>query len=253
MSEQNIFDGTPPATPPVETVTPTVEPENALLTKLKQIKNDQGQPKYDSLEKALDALAASQEFIPQVKSEKEKLEAELAELRAKQSSMESVESIVEKLLQSKKPPEVPATTQEPKGLDKDSVAAIVREQQELLVKEQQAKANSDKVTKILTEKFGERTKEEVAKKAVELGMSPARLGQLATEAPDAVLRLFNTEQKAPVAPSLSDVNTSNFLKAPPKDLEKPRKSLLSGATSKEQAAFMKQVKERVYAKHGVTI
>lgn len=250
----DIFDGgTPPATPPVEPTPPVEKPEdNPLLTKLMEIKNEKGEPKYDSLEKAIEALSASQSYIPTLKTELEAKEAELAELKAKQESSESVEQIVEKLLQKNQTPAEPITTGEPKGLDEESVAAIVRKEQERLAKQAEVDANASKVTKILTEKYGDKTKEEVAKKAVELGMTVEKLGELAMEAPDAVLRLFTIGDIKSPAPSSSDVNTFSFLKAPDTELEKPSKSLLSGASSKDQAAYMKQIKDEVYKKHGVT-
>ena len=112
MTDTTLFGGEQPAgQPPVGEPTPLKVEPNQLLTKLMEIKNENGQPKYDTLEKALDALAHAQQFIPKVKTEKDELAAKVAELEAKLAASGNVEDIVSKLLQKKEEPLAPKNNQ----------------------------------------------------------------------------------------------------------------------------------------------
>ena len=75
--------------------------------------------------------------------------------------------------------------------------------------------------------------------------------ELSQESPQAVLSLFGTAQ--PKQGASVTLGSQSFPASPPQDdLVLPKKSLLSGATSKDQAAFMAQIKERVYKRNGIT-
>ena len=54
--------------------------DNSFADLLGSIKNERGEPKYKDVQTALDALKHSQDFIPQLKIEKEQLEIKLANL-----------------------------------------------------------------------------------------------------------------------------------------------------------------------------
>ena len=246
MSDNPFSSETPPAeTPPAEITIDT------LTTKLADIKNEEGGVKYSDLSKALDALKESQSYIPNLKKEKEALEKELAEVKANSEKQESVEEVVQRLLEKQtKKTEEPAHQQEIKTLGEDDVAAIVSKTLTDAKTQEQLKVNEDTVAKALNEKFGEKSKEVVAAKAKELGMTPERIGELAAENPNIVLSLFSTSTKL-TTPSESTVNTSQFQGRPQQELQKPEKSLLSGATANEQKAFMQEIKKRVYERHGV--
>ena len=253
MSEENIFDGNAPADP-LAADTTKQDALAPLLTKVMEIKNEAGEPKYDSLEKAIDALAASQDYIPKVKGEAEAAAAKVAALQAQLEATGSVEDIVNKLLESKLEPKEPVQHQEQaKGLNEDDVAKLVRQENERLAAKAKADANAQLVTTKLTEKYGEKAKEEIAKKASELGYTPQRLGELATENPKMVLGLFDLTGDKPLTPTpiQGDTSTSGFQQSQKTPLEKPAKSLLSGATSSEQKAYMQKIKEEVYEKLGV--
>jgi hypothetical protein len=221
-----------------------------LATKLAEIKNEKGEVKYGSLEVALEALKESQNYIPTLKSEKEKLEAELSTLKAKAEKSENVEEVVARLLEKSKPQE--PTHQQEKGIDENDVAAIVERKLDETKQEEVFRLNEEMVTKALNEKFGEKAKEEIAKKAAELGTTPKQLGAIATENPKMVISLFNNEPAKQVTPPTnSDVNTQFFQKAPEEKLKAPEKSVLSGASSDEQKAHMLDIKKAVYEKFNV--
>ncbi|UCW44315.1 hypothetical protein, partial [Pseudomonas phage PPAY] len=66
-----------------------------------------------------------------------------------------------------------------------------------------------------------------------------------------VLALFNASTNSVKLNTATSLNTQ--LNAPERQpLQRPEKSLLKGATSKEQAEFMRRIREEVYAQHGIT-
>ena len=68
-----------------------------------------------------------------------------------------------------------------------------------------------------------------------------------------VLALFNVQASQGAKPTTGSVSIPSSYKPPREELKRPEKSLLSGATSKDQAEFMRKIKEDVYAKYGVTL
>ncbi len=226
----------------------------ALATKLSSIQNADGKQKYDSVEKALDALNESQNYIPTLKTELDAANAKLAEAQAKIAATGEVEAIVKSLLPDQEQPKPADTKPETKGLDEQGVADIVAQKLAEQSKQSQATANENKVVNFMTEKFGEKAKEELAKKAVELNSTPEQLGQLAITSPDMVISLFTQGAQIDTpTPSYSPINTSGFQQAPDVGLQPPEKSLLSGATMAEQTAYMQKVKEHVYKKYDVQV
>ena len=70
----NVFQGS------TQNQTPT-QGDDALTTKLAAIVNEEGKQKYADVNTALDALKASQEFIPSLKNQVTEQEKEIATLR----------------------------------------------------------------------------------------------------------------------------------------------------------------------------
>lgn len=226
--------------------------DQAYADLLKQIKNEQGQQKYDSLPKALEGLVNAQQYIPQLKTELQQKEAELVELRAKMAQQASIEEVVSRLAAKPNQTEVVERPSTPSGLDEKAVMdAIERRLQE---REQTAKyeTNTQQVQSALVAKYGDKTSEVVAARAKALGVTAQELGKLASQNPAMVLELFNTSAPKGSNPTTSSLNTSGFQSAPQGELQRPAKSLLSGATSKQQAEFMREIKARVYARNGIT-
>lgn len=237
-----------PVTP--EASNPASAPDASYADLLASIKNEQGQPKYDSLPKALEGLANAQQYIPQLKQQLQEKEAALAELQAKLQQTQSVEEIIERLQNQNQPPAA-ETPSQASGLDQQAVTELVRN---LLVQEKvqmTAEQNKAQVNNTLLQKFGEKAPEVMAAKAKELGTTPKELGELASRNPAMVLALFNTSTPSVKLNTATSYNTQ--LNAPERQpLQRPEKSLLKGATSKEQAEFMRRIREEVYAQHGIT-
>lgn len=249
MPDQNsVFDDQTPATKPQEPVQQQAAP-NPYEDLLKDIKNEQGQPKYATLADALNALKHSQEYIPQVKSQLTQKEQELADLRAKLEQQASLEEVVSRLTKPSQP--------EPKddhpsgsGLDESAVMKLVQQQLERNQQTLSAQANQQQVENALKAKYGDKTADVVRQRAAELGLTPQALGELSSKSPQAVLALFNTQGPQGPKPTTSSVNTSGFTQQQP-TLERPTKSLLTGASTKDQAAYMAKIREDVHRKNGI--
>lgn len=250
MADQpNVFgEGT---TPPNSQTPPAAAPapNDAFATMLSAIKNEQGVQKYDSIEKALEALKHSQEYIPSLKTELDKKEQELSELRANKERYENLESIVQRLTarNAEVEDEPPAT----KGLDEQAVSELVKRTLAETEMTRKATENLNSVQKALVEKFKDKASDIVKQKAAELGVSTKELEELAKKSPTLTLQLFNT--KAGESPSATSSSFSSTLTPPaPAPIQPPEKSLLAGASSKEVGDYFSKLKNEVYRKHGIT-
>lgn len=248
MTDQSVFDSTAtPVTPPADQ---SAQP-NAYEDLLKTIVNEQGQPKYANLSEALKALQHAQSYIPEVKSQLTAREQEVLRLQAELEQRQSIEDVVSRLAKPNQPNEQdhrPAAS----GLDESAVMKLVQQQLERNQQLSAAQANQAQVEQALKAKFGDKTKEVVQQRAAELGLTPQALGELSSKSPQAVLALFNTQGGHSPQPTRSSVNipATNTPASPP--LERPTKSLLTGASTKEQMEFMAKIRQKVYDENGIS-
>lgn len=242
----SVFD---PNTDPTK-VAASVSPD-PIADKLKALVNKDGKPKYDNADKAIDALIHSQAHIERLEAEAADRNRELEETRIKAAQAEALEAVIERL----KPNTTPDRQQTPpsSGLSEE---ATIKELERIIEKREATKiaqANFDSVNAQLLAKFGspEAAKLAVANKATELGLTTQELGALSSKSPRAVLAYFGETPRTvqPTTPTsstpLNPVNTDEPLKP-------PTKSLLLGSTSKEQKAYMAEIKKEVYKRHGIT-
>ncbi len=103
----------------------------------------------------------------------------------------------------------------------------------------------------LIAKFGEKAGEVVNEKAKALNTTPQQLEQMAATNPDMVLALFNTGTNTSVKPSTGSINIQPSNQGEPEPLQPPEKSLLAGATGKDQKDYMLKIKEEIHRKYGV--
>lgn len=261
MSDQtDVFSNTPAVTTADQNQQVVQQPQgqvqdpNAELAHLlSAIKNEQGQQKYDNLPKALEGLANAQQFIPQLKTELQQKEQELATLRAELEKRASVEDVISRLTaQQQQALPVEGTPPVTSGLDEQAVVALVLKQLEQVKQVDVAKQNAAQVQQALKQQYGDGATEMVKQKAAELGTTPQELGQLASRNPAMVLALFNASKTNSLKPTTGSVTIPNMYQPHVPEVPKPTKSLLAGATAKEQMEHMLAVKRAVYAKHGIT-
>ena len=229
--------------------TPAQQPPqtSAFTDQLSMIKNESGEQKYDNVPKALDALAHSQSYIPQLKSEVDAQTAEIARLNEELSKRAAVEDVVGQLTAQQAQPE---TTPQVSGLNEQDVLNLVQNFSAQQSAQSQATGNEKQVSDALFSKFGDKTQEVVSTKAAELGMTVEALKALSQTSPQAALQLF--QASAAATPRASSGSYNIAPSAPQVEgLQPPEKSLLRGASTKEQIAYLQQVRESVYKKHNV--
>jgi len=244
MADQLFNDDnpvTPQATP--EQTTPVSTPNTLFADQLASIKNDSGEQKYDTPEKALEALQHSQQYIPELKAQAATQAQEISDLKAKLEATRTVEEIISQ--------QTPPTSNEPTSpaLGQEDVQRMVTEALTQRSAADTQSANSSQVSKALTEKFGDNAQAEITKIAASLNMKPSELGALAKSNPSMVLALFG-ETTGSVSTTTNSYNLSPTTTV--EELKAPDKSMLRGATSKDITSFMQQIQADVYRKNGIT-
>lgn len=236
---------------------PTKAPSSSndvLADRLRAIVNEKGEQKYDTIEKALEGLANAQGYIPQLKTELQKKEEELVRMKAELESRGSIDDVVSRLTASKNQDDsrAEATPADVKGLDEKSAMELFERMLAQKKSSEQVQGNRQRVNEELVKSYGDKAAEVIAEKAKQLGVSPEKLGDLAGENPNLVLALFNAATKSGVNPTTSSANLSQRYQPQDTGLEKPSKSLLAGASTKDQIEYLRKVRESVYKKHGIT-
>ena len=184
---------------------PSVAQADPFADKLKTITNEQGQPKYDSTDKALEALDASQQFIETLKKEKQAQSDELAQARAEIAKLGSIESFVEKLNPTMKTEEPQATT-EVSGLSEEAVNKLLQAQLNQRDEQSQQDSNLAKVIKGLTNEHGDKASEFIRQRAKELDTTPEKLKQLAKSDPALVMQALASDKSSSPSSSQSSFN-----------------------------------------------
>jgi len=251
MTDQsNVFssqqDSTVPATPEASVVQP--QSGDVFSNQLKEIKAEDGRQKYDSVDKALTALAHSQTLIPTLQQQVAALELEKTQLREELAKSKGVQELVDSLTQHQQQGQEGNPSETHFG--EAEVAKLLEATLSKREQDQVKVSNEKSVQDALVSVYGTKALDVVKAKAAELGTTPEALGALAATSPKMVLALFNTKSTSP------SVNTSSFNLGfnPQQDtsLARPEKGLLSGASSKEQGDFMAKVKAEVYKKLNIT-
>jgi multidrug efflux pump subunit AcrB len=248
MTDQSIF--TEQVSDPNKTIPQT---NDLFADQLAAIKNGSGQQKYATTEEALKALAHAQGYIPELKTEIQAQGEIIAKLKEELDKKASLEQLMERIAQPQATQNTVGTPPQANVLDPQEVINLVNQ---TLASQNQAasqKANKDKVEQTLVSKFGDKTIEVIQAKAKELGLTPQKIGELASISPQAALALFNESTSSTLGVTTGSVTIPGFKQSEHKPLEKPAKSLLAGASSKEQAAYMAQIREEVYRKHNIEI
>src|SRR5690606_29577106 len=177
--------------------------DDQLVTLLAEIKNERGEQKYKTVQDAIVALKHAQEFIPQLKSEKDASAQQLEEMRQKLAEMESLKETVQKLTQKQPEPQP-----KEEGLDDEKVQQLIDQRLTQRQQEQLFEHNISQVAKALSEKFGKDKAEEMFYgKAQELGLSKEDINGLAAKSPQAVLQMFGVTAGAYKQPNFSPSGT----------------------------------------------
>jgi len=232
--------------------TPAQQPsqESAFTDQLSMIKNENGEQKYNDIPKALDALAHSQSYIPQLKSEVDAQAAEIARLNEELSKRAAVEDVVDKLTAQQAQPE---STPQVSGMNEQEVLNLVQDFSAQQQQQSVAVNNEKQVSDALFTQYGEKTQEVVSSKAAELGMTVEALQSLSQTSPQAALQLFGSSVQPQTKATTGSINISAQPQETNFDVPAPEKSLLRGASTNDQIDYLRQLRNSVYQKHNVTI
>lgn len=226
---------------------------NVFADKLMQIKKEDGSPKYDTIEKALDALAASQEHINTLETEAKSRQQELENARKGGERNKELEELILRMNNNgiDQPGKIDDGDHIKVGLSKEDAAALVKQ---ILNDEKQlttAGQNINRVQEKLLARYGDKASDMIDAKAKELNVSKQQLKELSASSPNMVLALFG-ENNTNANGNTTSYNLGSRPPAP-EPLKRPEKSLISGlgATDKNRTELMAKIKAQVYAKHGV--
>lgn len=255
MSNANIFSENNPSPAGGNATPPNDNSNQGFADLLGSIKNDRGEPKYKDVKTALEALKHSQEYIPNLKSEKEKADAEMAALKAEVDRLKNIEEVVNRLSeQNEHNKSTPAPV-----LSEDLVANLVN--QTLTQREQAAQkaANVKTVVSTLQASLGAEADKAFYTKAQELGMTAEQINNLAAQSPTAVLKLFglegNKNQTPPTNSTNTSVNTAGFKPSEQSYIGANQKPANVGATTgelREEFSSAKKMVEELHSK-GLTM
>lgn len=253
MSTQTVFESDDQSDKKEE-LPVTEQSVDAFADQLASILNDNGEPKYKDVQTALNALKASQEFIPSLKQEKDSLEQEVANLREELSKRSAIQDVVNSLKQKPAqeekqtvdtPTQTALTQEQIQEMLEQYVPQIMQQRQEQSV----AQKNVLTVDQKLKEFYGEGVENAVKTKAESLGLSIQDLEALSAKSPASVLELLGVKEAKAQSKSFS---SSVHIPLNPKvdDNLKPTKSMMLGATGREQTDYIRRLKEDVMKRNG---
>jgi len=181
------------------------DPLNDLLG---QIKNERGEPKYKSVQDALNGLLHAQNHIQTLLTEKRQVDEELNTLRPVAVKVSELEKVVERLTQPSQSQTVTPTAQQ--GFTEEQVAKLVEQTMTRNQQQTVAKANLESVVNSVKKHFGDKAEEVFYAKAAELGMNQAEINALAARTPAATLKLLGITAVTSASPNVqtSSINTS---------------------------------------------
>lgn len=227
-----------------ETKQESPEPQvNPLEDLLGSIKRDDGSQVYSSVEDALKAIPHARQHINTIQSENKELNEQVAAMKEELAKLKGANEVVDRLAQKQEQESQPAPS-----LDEEYLAQFVKQTLSATEQEKIMQENGSKVSQALTEKYGEKAKEEFERVAQETGLSSADLSNLARKSPQAVLKLFG-EGGSKVTPSTSSINTEALPQSSAPNTPPPFSNV--GSSAKEASEHMKWHIEEIYKKHGI--
>lgn len=164
-----------------------------------------------SQEEVLNKLAHGDQFIDQLKTERETDRTAIEELKKRMDSSEGVKEVMDAMRQ----PKEPEATQKPQASTEEALiqrAIEAMEQRTTSAKAAEvSESNWKNVTEKLSSTYGETVNAKVAEVAAQHGMSAEQAKQLAQTSPSAFLALFPAVKSvAPTAADKAAVNTQAF-------------------------------------------
>ena len=225
---------------------PSKGTSNPFEDKLKVIVGAEGNPKYEDVDTALDALAHSQAHIKTLEDERRSSKEEIEKMREELANRATVEDFVNKI-SPQEPNKVVETQDKVVGLDEEKVAEIISNTFSKREQEASKVNNLNTVVKVLKESFGDKANTVVSDKAKELGMSVTELQEMASEKPNVVLGLFKNLDLTKTKTITPSHNSSRK----PDDKELPSDLMKFGISSNELRTGWNEIGRSVKGKYGI--
>lgn len=191
---------------------------DALAEKIAMIQNEKGQPKYDSIEKAIESLQPKEEYIRKLEEENRQ-ERELRKKLSEQLEEAKKAMEVETKLQEKLEKDTSVNgAEQPSGanVDEETLANLVAKLMEQENEKKTRQQNQNKFKESIKD-LAEDTEEYLEKAASKVGLSKQYLLDIAAHNPDAARILISGEKEKTPSKLTSNVNTTGFQQpAPPK-------------------------------------
>jgi len=248
MSDQDdIFNLTDPKeteTNPAET-TPVSQPD-PFTDILMGIKNENGEPKYKTVEDALKALGHSQQFIKTLQQEKAELKSQFEQASNELEKMGNIESFVNRISPNTQTPAPNPTGKEAATLSETEITKLLENALEQREKQSQEKNNYDMVVGEITKVHGDKASVIIAQRAKELNTTTETLRELAKSNPAMALSLLSVAGTQPVQPVKSTINATI---KPSDSTEAPkfeRSAARGGLSNKDLADRWRQVRDFTY-------
>ncbi len=213
----------------------------AFADLLASIKNEEGKPKYASVEEALKGLAHANQFIDTLKTEKSQIEQEL---KARQSVAEALEA-----LSAKNTDPAPTNDPVPAGLKEADIEALIQARLAERDRMSQEEANVRTVSDALKSKYGEQVGDVMKEVAGKLGRSVEDLKGLAKADPKLVLGLFESAapKNSPKPMYGGGLNTLDFQGKPETLVKANEKSVFESGDIHTESANAKRMVDELNA------
>lgn len=214
---------------------PTPAASDQLLA---SIVNDEGLPKYSSVEDALKALQSAQEHI-------KRIEGENADYREKVTKATTMEDILKALKPGEAAPAPAAIA--PKNTEELDIESVVIKALEDREAKQVQQTNTQTVVTKIKELYGEKASEIFYQKAEALGIGKADINALAQKSPAAVFRLLGIEAKQST-PTVSGIRSEALTT---QTSERPTHRAMAHGSSAALVSAWKQTQEKVNKRLGL--
>jgi hypothetical protein len=221
---------------------------NVFEEQLSTIKRPDGTQMYNNVEEALKGASHAQEYIPQLRTQVAEKDQKILELQAELEKRAAVEEVVDRFTASTNTTAEQPTPEAVSSLTEDKVLELATKAANELRTNEQYDVNEQTVSKVISDKFGEKSLEYLQGKASELGSSVEELRAISRKNPAMAMSLLNIQhQAAPAGVNTSSVNvppTDNEQPAPP-----PALSWVNG--TKQVSTDFESAKSAIYGKYGV--
>jgi len=245
MSDQDKESGTEKEPQP-EPNQPQLDLD-ALAAKIANIQNEDGTPKYTSVDKAVESIQPKEEFIEKLKAEGVEKDAKFEALEKRFNELENKvtieEQVAKRIADSTGQNEQPSTV----NVDEQVLGDLVATQLNKIKTKETREANASKFLQAIAAET-DNPENYIAEKAKESGLGTDFFSDLIARNPDAALKLIGSDKKIDPSSTPSNVNTAGFQEKT--ETNKPTSGLFT--TTKKRESDATQVYQEALKKHGLT-